>query len=156
MSAKESAGKFWINFLSIFDTSNFFTLFPWFYSYYYPSSFPSVCPNGEYQENTSDVICSTWFDINKCDDYTCDTWTSDFTGKRHQTRCNLNSDAVKVGLGTSGAICDEDGRGGRYGLHQTVQYAQTWRVCPWCCNWCHSAASISNSIWSNQHIKHCI
>lgn len=130
------------------------------FSCYLIIAFLSVCPNGEYQENASEDICSTWFDINKCDDYTCDTWTSDFTGERHQTRCNLNPTAVGVltpmGLGTSGAICDEDGPGGPYRLHQTNNYLQTWRACSWCCNWCHSAASIGNSIWSNQHIQHCI
>ena len=107
--------------------------------------FLSVCPNGNYQTNVDYAVCSTWFDINKCDDSTCDT-----TPQGYQTRCNLNTEAVSVltpmNLGTAGAICDEDGPGGLFRLHQTVQYLPTWSVCPWCCNWCNSTATIGKML----------
>ena len=94
--------------------------------------FDTVCPNGQYQTNFDYSICSTWFDINKCDDSTCDTTTSGT-----QTRCNLNSEAKSV-ITSSGTICEEGySPGAPYRLHQTQVYLDAWELCPWCCNWCN-------------------
>ena len=93
----------------------------------------SVCPNGQYQENLDYDMCSTWFDINKCDDSTCDT-----TASGAQTRCNLNSDAKKV-LNSSGQICEEGySPGAPYGLDDDDFHVNAYTICPWCCNWCNT------------------
>ena len=83
-------------------------------------------------------MCSTWFDINECDDSTCDT-----TSEGYQTRCNLKTEAQDVGLVSSGTICSESySPGAPYRLHQTNTYVDAWKVCPWCCNWCNASATI--------------
>ena len=107
-----------------------------------------VCPNGEYQENFDYAVCSTWFDINKCDDSTCDT-----TASGTQTRCNLNTEAQTV-LTSSGQICEEGySPGAPFRLHQTNTYLDAWQICPWCCNWCNETATISkhNLVYGNAH-----
>ena len=91
-----------------------------------------MCPNGQYQENVDYDMCSTWFDINKCDDSTCDT-----TASGVQTRCNLNTEAAAL-LNSSGTICEEGySPGAPYGLDDTDFYLNAYTICPWCCNWCN-------------------
>ena len=91
-----------------------------------------MCPNGQYQENLDYAMCSTWFDINKCDDSTCDTTASGL-----QTRCNLNTEAAAL-LNSSGTICEEGySPGAPYGLDATDFYLNAYTICPWCCNWCN-------------------
>ena len=95
--------------------------------------------SGEYQENLSYDICSTWFDINSCDDSSCNTVPS--TGQ--QTRCNLNNEAEAIGLGSSGRICDPPFEA-PYRLHSTnrANDLAPWYYCPWCCNYCDMNATI--------------
>ena len=89
-------------------------------------------------------VCTTWFDINKCDDSTCDT-----TASGYQTRCNLNSEAKTIAYMTSsGTICEEGytfpgapNAGAPFRLHQTNTYLPVWSICPWCCNWCDMTAT---------------
>ena len=96
----------------------------------------SVCPNGQYQHNFNYAVCVTWFDINKCDDSTCDT-----TASGTQTRCNLNAGAKTV-LTSSGQICEEsDTPNAPFRLHQTKTYLHAWKLCPWCCNYCNESAT---------------
>ena len=86
-------------------------------------------------------MCSTWFDINKCDDSTCDTTISGA-----QTRCNLNSDAKKV-LNSSGQICEEGySPGAPYGLDDDDFHVNAYTICPWCCNWCNTTATAKGKI----------
>ena len=88
-------------------------------------------------------MCATWFDINKCDDSTCDT-----TASGYQTRCNLNSEAQTIAYMTSsGTICEEGytfpgapNAGAPYGLHSST-YLPVWSLCSWCCNWCDTTAT---------------
>ena len=98
--------------------------------------FLTVCANGQYQTDLSHDICSTWFDLNKCDDSTCDK-----TGSGYQTRCNLNNDA-KLVITSSGTICDENyDPGAPYRLHQTSTFVDAWKICHWCCNYCNETAT---------------
>ena len=90
-------------------------------------------------------VCGTWFDINKCDDDTCDT-TKD-TGL--QTRCNLNSEAQSTETfpASSGVICAQNYEpGAPYGVHSTSVFLDAWKLCSWCCNWCNVTAAPGNEI----------
>ena len=108
--------------------SEYFFGFPMFFS---------VCPNGYYQETVSTDICSTWFDINRCNDSTCDT--VDSTG--YQTRCNLNAQAVAAGLVSAGTICEPPFEA-PYRLDQTENTLPAWSICSWCCNYCNETDTI--------------
>ena len=99
-----------------------------------------MCPNGNYQINTDENLCSRWFEVNVCSDSTCDT----ITGTSTQTRCDLDHYAANhflkdAGITSSGQICNPSySPGVPVNSHSTNIYVDAWKLCPYCCNYCNA------------------